>query len=386
MDPVSQTEFVIYSLEQRSDANHLNLDAGSNPLADLILSGDTLFGTTQTGGSFKGGTVFSVATNGDAFISQQNFTPDLNHPDAAGPTCRLLWDNSVLYGTAVGGGINDVGVVFRMNPDSTGFAVLHAFTGGADGSGPWAGLVSSGNTLYGATEGGGTNHSGVLFSLSSPPAAKTNLVFNGDFELSAFDFPAPGWNTNGDFGFCAITTDTNYVHTGTQGAVLGTIGGDFISLSQNLETDAGANYALSFWLKSDSSAYNEIQAQWNGAIVVDLTNLPPVGWTNITLAVNAPGTNTLLQFNFRNEFGSFGLDDITVSPPSTATPVLTITRASENVILTWSANATGYTLQSTTNLATPHWITTTPSPVAVSGQNTVTDPIAGAQMFYRLTR
>jgi hypothetical protein len=40
---------------------------------------------------------------------------------------------------------------------------------------------------------------------------------------------------------------------------------------------------------------------------------------------------------------------------------------------------TGFTLQSTTNLAAPVWI-------AVSGQNTVTNPIAGTQMFYWLSQ
>jgi hypothetical protein len=56
------------------------------------------------------------------------------------------------------------------------------------------------------------------------------------------------------------------------------------------------------------------------------------------------------------------------------------------IILTWSTNAVGFTLQSTTNLASPVWSTNSPAPVVVGEQNTVTNPITGPQQFYRLSR
>jgi hypothetical protein len=67
------------------------------------------------------------------------------------------------------------------------------------------------------------------------------------------------------------------------------------------------------------------------------------------------------------------------------TPQLTISLAGTNVILTWPANATaGFALQSATNLGSTNWSTNLPSPVVVSGQNTVTNPIFGTQNFFRL--
>jgi hypothetical protein len=64
---------------------------------------------------------------------------------------------------------------------------------------------------------------------------------------------------------------------------------------------------------------------------------------------------------------------------------LTINLAGTNVILTWPANATaGLTLQSATNLVSTNWSTNLPSPVVVSGQNTVTNHIFGTQNFFRL--
>ena len=57
------------------------------------------------------------------------------------------------------------------------------------------------------------------------------------------------------------------------------------------------------------------------------------------------------------------------------------------VILTWPTNATGFTLQSTTNLGSSAvWTANSPAPVIVNGQNMVTNPISGSRQFYRLAR
>ena len=72
---------------------------------------------------------------------------------------------------------------------------------------------------------------------------------------------------------------------------------------------------------------------------------------------------------------------------SVSAPQLTITPSEANIILTWPTNAAGFTLQSATNLASPAlWATNSPAPVIVNGQNTVTNPISGAQQFYRLSQ
>jgi hypothetical protein len=70
---------------------------------------------------------------------------------------------------------------------------------------------------------------------------------------------------------------------------------------------------------------------------------------------------------------------------SVSAPQLAITLSGANVILTWSANFTGFTLQSTTNLvSTAVWTTVSPAPVIVNGNNTVTNSIPGTQRIYRL--
>jgi len=64
---------------------------------------------------------------------------------------------------------------------------------------------------------------------------------------------------------------------------------------------------------------------------------------------------------------------------------LNIQRAGTNVLLSWPGIFTNFTLVSSTNLVAPVWnpVSTDP-PGVVNGQNVVTNPIAGAQKFYRL--
>src|SRR5437588_793331 len=67
-------------------------------------------------------------------------------------------------------------------------------------------------------------------------------------------------------------------------------------------------------------------------------------------------------------------------------PQLTISPVGANVILTWPTNYSGFSLQCTRDLVSPVWTTNSPLPIVVNGQNTVTNPITGAQQFYRLSQ
>ena len=68
-------------------------------------------------------------------------------------------------------------------------------------------------------------------------------------------------------------------------------------------------------------------------------------------------------------------------------PQLNITSQGNAAILTWSTNATGFTVQSATNLAPPvAWNTVSPAPAIVHGLETVTNPMAGTAKFYRLIK
>jgi len=93
--------------------------------------------------------------------------------------------------------------------------------------------------------------------------------------------------------------------------------------------------------------------------------------------------NTL--FGTASQGGSSG--NGTVFSITLPRPQLTLTPSGPNAILTWPTNATGFTLQSTTNLGSAAvWTTNTPVPVVVNDQNTVTNPISGTRQFFRLSQ
>jgi uncharacterized repeat protein (TIGR03803 family) len=143
----------------------INFD-GANPIGGLILSNDTLYGTATTGGSSDLGTVFAVHTDGTGFTILHSF---IGGSDGGNPHAGLVLSGNTLYGTASAGGSSGQGTIFAVNMDGTGFTNLYHFTGASDGANPIGGLILSGNTLLGTTADGGGSGKGTVFSLSLPP-------------------------------------------------------------------------------------------------------------------------------------------------------------------------------------------------------------------------
>src|SRR5437899_2606873 len=103
-----------------------------------------------------------------------SFTPS----DGIGPYAGLLLTGDRLYGTTYSGGASNQGTVFSVSTDGTGFTNLHSFTGQSGGNNPLAGLIFSDNTLYGTTYGAGWKN-GTVFKVNTDGAGFTNLVSFG---------------------------------------------------------------------------------------------------------------------------------------------------------------------------------------------------------------
>jgi uncharacterized repeat protein (TIGR03803 family) len=107
---------------------------GANLRAGLILSGNRLYGTACGGGTGGVGTVFAVNTDGTGITNLHSFTACVytvnpaTNSDGANPSAGLILSGNRLYGTACGGGTGGVGTVFAVNTDGTGFTNLHTFT------------------------------------------------------------------------------------------------------------------------------------------------------------------------------------------------------------------------------------------------------------------
>ena len=190
---------------------------GVNPEGSLVLSGSILYGMAS-----------SLAATGDRELSSGSTPPpgrrallysfgsDILTNDGSYPYGSLVLAGSTLYGMTNGGGSNYAGTIFRINTDGTSYDILHSFgdpsvtyngTSNADGTEPYYGaLMLSGSTLYGMTYGGGEYGTGTIFSetiSNTVPDPPTNVQAAPGNAQAAVSFTPPANN-----GGAAIFTYT----------------------------------------------------------------------------------------------------------------------------------------------------------------------------------
>ena len=164
----------------------------SRPYSTPTLLGNTLFGVSFQGGIYGGGNVFRVDTDGQHFTNLFNFpaqsgsnTNGANPDDLAG----MVLSGNVLYGTTSVSGSGGQGTVFQLNTDGSGFKVLHAFQY-SDGADPES-LALSGGTLYGMTSYGFQGVSlgdGGIYALILQPTL--GIAFSGNQAVLNWNDPS----------------------------------------------------------------------------------------------------------------------------------------------------------------------------------------------------
>jgi len=437
----------------------------------LVLRGESLYGTAGYGGSAGNGTVFALATNGAGFTILHDFaaldTVGFNS-DGAHPEATVVLSGNTLFGTTLEGGTSEGvynvpggGTAFAIRTDGSGLQNLHNFYFWTDGYYVWSSLLISGNTLYGTALGGGakgygtefsialdlsiglsaiptagpapltvlfsapnvdnygetitnwnwsfgdgamataqnasqvystigvfnpslvaTNDNGVAITALGPSIIVGSVLSNGGFETGDFS----GWALSGDTSFVSVDQNQfsagNESHLGLYSVALGTTS-NLGYISQTLRTVPGKTYLLSLQLNSpDGLAPNEFRVNWNGKILFDQVNMGAIGWTNLQFLVKASGSKTVLEFGFRDDPSYLRLDDVFVGMPQ-----LTISHSGTNVLLTCPAIASGLTVQCATNLdSSAVWSTVSSAPAVTNGQSTLSTPLSSSEMFYRLTQ
>lgn len=152
---------------------------GAQPSASLLLAlNGNFYGTTQSGGTGNYGTIFKINSSG-VFTSLYSFCAQPSCTDGGQPMSALVQTtDGNIYGTALRGGTNGVGSVFKISSTGT-LVTAYSFCAAGypnctDGSFPDAGLLQDTNgNLYGTTSSGGTANCGfgsacgVIFELST---------------------------------------------------------------------------------------------------------------------------------------------------------------------------------------------------------------------------
>ncbi len=147
-------------------------------------SSGKFIGTATKGGQFQGGVIIELDTIAQTASTLYDFdnTPNGSHPVSS----FILGGDNYLYSMTSRGGMSDSGVIFRINPLTNNYEVVHHFDG-VNGSVPHGSLLLATNMkMYGMTTYGGAVDRGVIFEFNPGTFAFNRL----------FDF---GFNTN---GFC----------------------------------------------------------------------------------------------------------------------------------------------------------------------------------------
>lgn len=128
---------------------------GAKSYATPVASGNTLYGVTFQGGTNSSGNIFRINTDGQDYTNLYSFSAANGaNVDGAQPYdySGMILSGNTLFGTTSSRGSGGQGTVFRINTDGTGFSALHSFQY-SDGAQPDA-LIWTGGTLYGLTEYG----------------------------------------------------------------------------------------------------------------------------------------------------------------------------------------------------------------------------------------
>jgi len=229
---------VLHDFSQPFDGVGTNAD-GLYPVADLVLSGNTLYGTTLAGGNSSSGTVFKVNVDGSGYAILHSFSDDSSgaNSDGANPRAGLVLSGKTLYGTAFDGGLYSAGTAFSLTTNGTSFTVWHTMTNTPEAGFPSGDLTIINNIIYGTTSGGGSYGYGKIFSTpladGVPGITSTTIHSFKDGGDGAYPCCALvlggstlyGTATNGGAGYGTVFAVTatangsgNVVHTFTNGA------------------------------------------------------------------------------------------------------------------------------------------------------------------------
>ncbi len=270
---------------------------GSFPLGSLIYDGTYLYGMAQSGGTFDIGTVFKIRPDGTGFVKLMNFTGVAN---GSGPTGDLVFDGTFLYGMALVGGTANDGTIFKIRTDGTGFAKLLDFNSNVNGERPFGSFIYDGTSLYGMTLFGIGSAEGTLFKINTDGSAHTVLCNFANY--IAGSRPYGSVISEGGFLYGMAnqggTNDTGVIFRYAIGVSVPTIA-SFTPTSGPVGTTVtitGTNF-------SNTTANNIIQFNGTTAVVTASTTTSiitsvPIGATTGTISVSVGGNTATSAANF----------------------------------------------------------------------------------------
>ncbi len=326
---------------------------------NLIISGPTTAGVTVSGNNVS--RVFHL-TSGTVSISSLTIANGNTSTAGGGiytePGNTLILNNCTLSHNVAtnngnGGGIAAYGTVLATN------------------------CTFSGNQ---ASTSGGLFNYGATLILRNCTVGSNSAVFYG------------GVYTDAVAGTTTIVGST--IISGNSASVIADVQGAFTSQGYNLigKTNGSSGFGFNHDKVGSYAApldplLGPLTDNGGPTFTHALLNGSPARDQGKSLGVATDQRGRLRPYDFAGIANATGGDgsDIGAFELQPNPPLLNIARSANNVVVSWSTNDAGSTLEAKTNLnSSVNWSNVVPSPVIVGGQYTVTNSAASGNKFYRL--
>lgn len=253
---------------------------GSHPLGSLYSDGTFLYGMTNQGGTNNFGTIFKILKDGTGYVKLLDFAGTTNGRQ---PNGSLISDGTHLYGMTLIGGTNNLGAIFKILKDGTGYTKLLDFTGTANGSHPYGDLLLIGTTLYGmASAGGSASNNGSVFRIGTDGTGFVRM-------LSLSGFPNQGSEPLG-----SLVYDGTFLYGMTSGGGSANDGTIF-----RIRPDGGGvAWIHSFYLNTGDSPFGSLT--FVGSTLYGMTYFGGEGTNDLgtLFKINTNGTGHVKLFDF----------------------------------------------------------------------------------------
>ncbi|HMQ69333.1 MAG TPA: hypothetical protein PKA90_09985 [Ignavibacteria bacterium] len=152
---------------------------GATPKGTMTLVDSTLYGYTSAGGKYGKGVIFKLNKSGTDFKAVYDFSDGTDNATGNEPHHDAMYFyKDHLYGAALYGGEKNNGVIFRINPDGSGYLPVHVFNGSdTDGAQPHSGIIVLNDVLYGLTAEGGIEKKGTLYRMN-PDGSDFSVLYS----------------------------------------------------------------------------------------------------------------------------------------------------------------------------------------------------------------
>jgi uncharacterized repeat protein (TIGR03803 family) len=254
---------------------------GEYPTGDLVSYGNFLYGMTYEGGIHNLGTIFKIRADSTGYSKLFDF--DSIH--GSNPQGSLISYGNCLYGMTYQGGKCNMGTIFKITPSGT-LDTLYSFSGyPTSGERPAGSLISIGSYLYGVTVFGGTHDLGCLFKIM-PDGSNYNL-------LHSFS----GYTGDGSYPENSLITDGTYIYGMTP------LGGsnDLGTIFRMMPDGSNDTILHSFTGSTSDGSLPKGSLIYNGSFLYGMTFRGGANDYGTVFRIKTNGSNDTLLYSFTGD-------------------------------------------------------------------------------------